>query len=291
MKNSVKMISVIIICLLQSSCFTTCKPGGKDIIPPRQIPEIKTDLALQAEKVGEVRDAITEKANSVKTETTSIESETEQGETIAPAPQWGSIRERAKKIRDSAQEILEKGGDLTDVQVKLATAKSEVDTLKEYTKEEIENAAALRLKIEEQEKSIEEFKTGAKKQQRSIMMTAIAIGGIMSVVGILILFYVSPKAGAPLIMTGVAVSSVAWFMVSYAWVVAIAGGVFFIMIIGYVIYFAANNRKAFLETVTSFEIAKGKEWTDPKTKTEISTIQSNKTKQMVKDIKFKENIG
>jgi hypothetical protein len=109
-------------------------------------------------------------------------------------------------------------------------------------------------------------------------------------IGIGLVVYGMGKIGIVLTIVSATMASVAYFMAQYAHLVAIAGGVILFCIIGCLGYVVVTNRKALIESLTCFEITKNKTWTED-TKNEVNTIQSNKTKKVIRELKHKENIG
>jgi hypothetical protein len=285
----VKIIASICVCFAFASCTNTKGPKAYSDIHP--IPKVKTNLTEQSEAIGKVREEITEQANTIKSEGSSISTDVDQGEKVAPAPQWEQIKEKITRIQESNDKIIDKANELSGIQVKVATAQTEVEALTTYTKETVNDVEDLRKTIDDQKEKIEDFESGARKQQKIIWMGVVALSAIGLVLGVFLAIYVSPKAGGGLVIGSLLLSPIAYFMAAYASIVAITGGVIFLLVIGYLIFYAAKHRKALIESMTSFELTKHKNWSDPNTKKEVSDVQSNSTKKIIRDLKHKEQIG
>ena len=290
MKNTAMIPVLLALFLLLTSCSFFKKKEIK-IITPAPPPKIETKIDKEAEKVGVIQEAVTTEATSVKTDSASIKSEAEAGKKVAPAPQWETIQQKAERIRASSETILGKAKELTGVQVKLGNADTEVKQLEKFTATSAANIDVLMKTVNTQKEEIAAYKSGAKKQQQTIWMGVSALAAIGLVLGIALTIYVSPKAGVGLIVGSLILAPVAYFFAQYAFIVAIVGGVFFLLVIGYLIVWAALHRKALVESMVSFEVTKNKLWTDPTTKALVNTVQSNTTRNIVRSLKFKENIG
>jgi len=65
-------------------------------------------------------------------------------------------------------------------------------------------------------------------------------------------------------------------MSQYTFYVAIAGGILMFLVFAYLIYYLSIHRKVLIESITSFELIKHKDWKDQNTREEVKKIQSNK---------------
>lgn len=279
-------------CVCLAGCFQTCgkQPVTPDVPPPRPLPTVSVDLKEQADKIGEVRDSVAEKANDSKTTGESIKMDALQGEKSAPAPQWQMIIKKVEKIVNNSDEIAAKVNELAGVQAKLSTAKAELKEVSDYAENAVASVEDLNSIIDAQEKKIRDYENGSKKQQQRIWMGVASLSAIGLVLGIFLSIYVSAKAGVGLVVGSIVLAPIAYFMAANSAIVSLSGGAIFLLFIGYLIYYLAKNRKALTESIISFELLKYKNW-DESTKKEISIVQSDSTKKIISDIKLSEKIG
>ena len=305
MKSQARMVVAILLSLSLCSCkgldfFRRNSSAGKNpeykIEPP---PKVKVDIQKQADKVGVAKSNVETEVKVVETETAVIKTETGTGKQVAPdLPQWENIERSAVAIEGSIGAILESTETLGEVETELAKGNVEVKALETHAekqekvaKQVVSDNKALLVELEKKEKKLQEYKEGAKQRQQKIWMSVVGFSAILMVFGVFLAVYSNPKMGVSLVISSVACASIAYFMAEYAGYVALAGGSVVLISFGYLVYYTAVHRKALVESIMSFEIAKGKDWENEKTKTEVSSIQSNVTKKLVSDIRFKERIG
>jgi hypothetical protein len=281
------MISITATALLSSCNHVPPIPSAND----RPAPKVEAKLDEQAVKLGTVRDSVTTEATSIKTNSEGIRIDAESGKKVADAPQWNSIQERSDRIKASGDVLLGRAQEITQVQVELQTANAQLKELEAFSKSSLDKQDALSKIIATQKEEIDAYKSGAKRQQQVIWMGVSGLSAIGLVLGIALAIYVSPKTGVGMIVGSLILAPISYFFAQYAAISAIVGGVMFLIVIGYLLVWAAMHRKALVETMISFEVSKNKVWTDPSTKQEVNSIQSNSTKNIVKQVKFEENIG
>jgi len=275
-------ILVLLLVLLVDSCKHT---SDKPISPSSPI---KTDLAAESTAVAKTKTAVGTEASSIKSHASTIKVEADSGKKTAPEmPQWDKIQSSAVSIDLSSDKLMEETKSLGEIEVKLNTAKAEVDALNMQAKEF--NAQLIQKDdfIKKQEEKIKSFEDGAKKRQQTIWMSVAGICAISMFVGIFITIYAAKELGIALTLSGAIMACVSYFMAAYALIVAIIGGIVLLAIIAMMtrhVYTRKleleQNANALKETVTAFEEVKKKEWNED-TKSLVAKLQSTKTKEIV----------
>ena len=123
------------------------------------------------------------------------------------------------------------------------------------------------------------------RKQKKIWIAIMSFSGVGMVIGIfLIISNYAGKLGFTLLAGSGATAAVSYFMVNYAEVIAIAGGILLLLVILYVLYNAWVDRKAVKENVMAMEITKHCQW-NRSMKDKIGRLQSNSTKKRVQQVK------
>lgn len=281
--KTILLMSILIIC--------ACNNTSKKPVSPSS--PIKTDLAAESTAVSKTKTTIGTEATSIKSQTATIKSETDSGKKEAPKmSQWDKIKESADNIDISSDKLMQETKTLGEIEVKLNTAKAEVDALNIQAKEFNAQLVQKDEFIKKQEEKIKSFEDGARKRQQTIWMSVAGICAISMFVGIFITIYAAKELGIALTLSGATMACVSYFMAAYALVVAIIGGVILLAIIAIMTRHVYTRKleleqsaNALKETVTAFEEVKKKEW-DSDTKSLIGKLQSPKTKEMVHKIRL-----
>jgi len=262
--------------------------------PPKKTRTV--DVTPEADKVKEVETKVTEEVAEIKAEGIKIKEETASGKETAPElPQWTRIEKSVGVIDESATDIEKSSTELVDVEAELRKAMAQIIELQTYTRD-LERAAKQIEKQNEQvikqnksfRSELEDYESGAAKRQQTIWMSVVGFSAVCLALGIFMAIYANPKLGISMIVASIVLASVAYFMAKYATFVAIAGGAIVLSMVGMLIYTLGVNRKALIESITSFELAKDKKWKD--VSPEVSKVQSKSTKSLVHTIKLRNSI-
>jgi len=255
-------ICAIMLCLvlLTNGCISSWFGKGRE-------PITDSELSLAAEQV-----RLDAAAFSIKENSTTIHSLSED-------------------ITGHADNVIEKHPDIKEV----PKIKSSAEKITLLSAQDIRTAEQLQLLNEQlgaRDKEIQALKEEVQKwedesfrKQKKIWIAIMSFSGVGMVVGIfLIISNYAGKLGFTLLAGSGATAAVAYFMVNYAEIIAIAGGILLLAVILYVLYNAWVDRKAVKENVMAMEVSKHRQW-DRSMKDKVGRLQSESTKKRVKQVK------
>lgn len=253
---------------------------------------LNTNLKNESEKVSSSKTNVANESIYIKGETGQIGLSADAGKKEFPSSnQWDTIKNSASKISSSADKLLEEAKKLGGIELNLNTANLEVEKFKNEAKKFNEIINSLKKEIENHKKTIKDYEDGAIKKQQTIWMSVAAFSAIGLVVGIFLMIYASKELGIAIAASSLILSCVSYFMAVYALIVAAIGGITLLFVIGYLIHYLHDHKKALEESVTSFEFAKDKVWsTDEEIKKMVAKLQSVKTKQIINNVKLNKGI-
>lgn len=234
--------------------------------------EFSVDVKETKEKVGDVQEKVNESADTIDNVAKDI-----VPENIEPSKK--AIKQETNKIREATSELSKVKGDLNVV-------------IKEE-KEIFEATKKLNDKIDEQLKQIEklqqqitDYEDGAKAKQEKIWMGVMGVCGIGFLVGVFMAVSGNTKVGTAIAISCLVGSAVAYFMAAYAWAVAIAGGVLFVIAFVMVIQYMYKYKKAVIETATTMEFVKSKNRSNwEANKNMVKKLQSPSTSKVIREVK------
>jgi hypothetical protein len=260
-----KWYMCLVLCISLTGC-NTIKGwfGSNDPHVP-----VKTEFSVD---VTDTKELVKDSAAAIEKSADAIENVTNR---IVPE----NIEPSKKLIKAETTKLKTVTGDLAKVH-------SDLKVIEDEEKEVITSATTLKNQLEASTKEIEEYKNGAKKKQQTIWMSIMAACGIGFLVGVFMAVSGNTKIGTSIAITSLVVSAVAYFMAAYAWIVALCGGVLFIIAFGFVIQYMYRYKKAVIETATSLEVVKSSDKILWDTNRElVQKIQSPHTSKIIKDIK------
>jgi len=280
--NARIVIALILLFFLCGACIHT-----QPEIPIKPTGPVKTDLGVESSNIAKSKNAIATEAFSIKAQTTSIQSDADAGKKQAPnVSQWDTIKKSAEAISLSGDKLLEESKTLGTIEVSVSTAKSEVDALNEASKKYGEDLLKLQKDMSKKDKEIAEYKDGAKRRQQTIWMSVAGICAFGLLIGIFLAIYADKSLGSAIAISCAVMACVSYFMAAYALLVALAGGILVLLLLAYAVHYLYLNRKAFEETVESFEKVKDKGIKDPEVEKAVNDTQSDTTKKMVHNIRL-----
>jgi len=285
-----KQLLVIVLTLLTAGCISLKKdipqiPKALDPIKiENTIQDSATDLSINNSKI---------KAKALDNEICSelITRATKIGKEKSPEiHEWKTVERFASTIKDNSikQQNYLKNNEV--VLEKIAEINYELNKLKIYLKEVEESNKTLikqnkdlRKNIGKLEDKIENLSQKASQQNQKIWMGVMGFCALLLVGGIIATVYGLRKLGIGAVAAALIIAPIAYFMSTYAWVLAIIGGFLLIIFFGVLLYIVYEHREALVESITSLEITKHKKWGD--VKEDVKKIQSHKTKKLVNKYK------
>lgn len=141
--------------------------------------------------------------------------------------------------------------------------------------------------IQQLKDEIEKWEDESYRKQKKIWILIMSFSGIGMVAGIFLsLTGYSGKLGFTLIAGSAATAAISYFMINYAALIAIAGGIILLAVFLIVVYNAWIDKKACEENVMALEATKKQVW-NKKAKDKVERIQSKPTKKRVQKVKEK----
>jgi outer membrane murein-binding lipoprotein Lpp len=181
------------------------------------------------------------------------------------------VAPRLQPIQNANQSIFIHSGESGKVLAGLKGQMENIETVRQET-------ATLKGQIKDMEES--EY-----RQAKRIWVWLSALAGLAVTVGVCLAVFGLREIGLLIVVAGILVSAIAFTMVKYAWLFAIAGAGLGITILIWLGFCLWQRRQEFKEVVTSFEIVKTKpEWND-ETKSLVNSVQSESTRAEVDRIK------
>ena len=287
---SALLASLLVGCMFFSPDDIPEPPPGLD--PPK----IEKSLRDGTQKVSDSNSKVRSLASSSESSAIEIKKNVESGKKTNPRlEEWKEIISEAEEIEENSKEqkaLLDKSDraveEMTELHYEIIKLQKYIEDVHESNKEIRKINDALTEQNKNIKTQLEDVENGAKAQNQKIWMTVIGFCALGLVAGVLLAIGGYKKIGIGLAACALFIAAIAYFMSAYAWLVAIAGGVVFFMFFGGVIYFLYVYRKSLIETVTTTEMIKHKEWNEAKE--DINKFQSNMTKKLVSEIKVDNQI-
>lgn len=288
---------VMLSSLVLSGCRST---SDKPIIP--RVDSVKTSESINSEVKN-----LSESSNAIKGDAnTSI---LKSNDIIYLSEQIGSDSSISKGIKDASTKIKTLASELQTLQKNILATTDNInkivlklnqidldlvainkqirDTNKNNDELKKQNEA-LGIDIENYKTQINQYETGIKEQNNKIWMSVIGLCAIGTIVGIALAIWVNPKMGVGITTASIILSSLAYFMAKYAALIAIFGGVMFLVMIIWFIYSFVIHKKALIESAVTVEMVKHKDWED--VKVDVGNLQSNSTKDLINKIRHENQI-
>jgi hypothetical protein len=248
-----------------------CALFGKKKVDPNPKPDestARTTVIIGKSSLDDAAKDLAANSNGITALSDDISKRTE--ELIKKDPketQFPEIRKRSDNISFLSKDNLQNVEKLKAVGANLTSAEKKISDLE--------------IAIKDRDKKIIEYNNEALKKTRDMWTTVSTFAGLAFLASICITILYSPKIGVPLMTCSIACVSASLFMIEYIHIVAIAGGVISLALMGGLLYQAFIERKALDESVKSFEANKYETWTDD-IRRKVNEIQSVTTRQLVK---------
>jgi ABC-type multidrug transport system fused ATPase/permease subunit len=276
MNKLINWFIAIMICVSCSSCFLSSGSSNNKILK-KDVPVITEDLNKNINKIGSLKDNVINNANGIKVEAVSIDEKAKasQGNTDAKAVEENLtvISDKALVIQKKADSIVVDGAKMEELLTKLNKAQSEIAALQKFATDSTEKYNALVKENIKLNDTVQSLKNDAKAKAQKIWWVACAIGMGMIVIGIFLLVNNGNKLGVTLVGSGLATISVSYFLMAYAWIIAIIGGIIVVGGMAYVIYDLIQHKKELSNAVLTAEVLKTQDYTT-ETKNVIKNIQT-----------------
>ena len=220
------------------------------------------------------------------------------GEQVRLEEAANHIKENSDTITELSEDITEKADDVIRKYPKveeglIIKSHSEKITLlsgqnsatADQLKELNEQLGERNEEIQALKDEIQKWEDESYRKQKQIWIAIMSLAAIGMVTGIfLIISNYAGKLGFTLLAGSGATAAVSYFMVNYAGLVAVAGGILLVAVLGYVLYNAWVDRKACEENIMALEVSKHYKW-DRNMKDKIQRLQSDSTRKRVKQFK------
>jgi GTPase SAR1 family protein len=275
----------------------------------------KTDLGVPVPKVSpkSLQKDLSKEIKSIQKESAIIYENTAESKhsakgistisVLRPDTTQERINEILKEIDDYAENIDKKQRDIIKSTTKLDEATrglSRVDIelmgVNQYLKDVAKNNGDLHdqnAKLQKQhtkgQEELREYEEGVAAQNNKIWMGIVSGCALFAALGVAIAIWVNPKIGIGITSACLIMSSIAYFMAKFAWIVAIVGGVLFLGGVVWALWFFVIHKKALVESTISMETLKHKDWDEAKDT--IANVQSTSTASLIRDLKYKNKIG
>lgn len=277
----------IILCILSTIFIIGCKTDEPDI-PARIHPK-------------KLQGNLTEEIKTIRTETENISnaatnSKLSANEIYSNSATSTDSKKLASDIIENLDKILKSSLELNNTTRGLSEVDIELGNLAAYLKEINKNNEDLHQSnddlakiIATRDEEIKKYRDGVEAQNNKIWMGIVGLCALFAAAGVAIAIWVNPRVGIGITAASLLLSSIAYFMAKYALIVAYIGGALFVSCIIWAIYYFIIHKKALIESAITVEALKVSPW--DVAKTQISNVQSNSTKDLIKSIKHQNQIG
>lgn len=295
-RKLVAMMFISLYCMFSfSGCFPPSKKLNKSDLTLPEPPKIEVKVDEKSQEISKLNDSISAKAQDIKSSSVSIQENVVDANKINKVPEvtakLNTIDVKAKSIQKNSEQIIENTQEMKVPISQLVKAQVQIESLQKYVKDATAQIKELSKTNSEYVDQIQKYENDAKAKNQRIWMFVISICALLLIAGVLISIYVNPKTGIPLIVAAITCSSIAYFMAQYAWIIGLIGGLFFLGIIVYAIYYIYVHKKALVESITSLELLKNAKGEWNTIKQNVKNIQSPTTQKIVSSIKYDERIG
>ncbi len=293
-----KLFYYVMIPLLLFGCRNTS--DNKPVIP--RVDSVKTSESINTEvkNLSDSNNSIKGDANTSILKSNDIIYLSEQISTDSSVS--NGIKDASTKIKNLASELqlLQKNIlattdninkivlKLNQIDLDLVAINKQIQDTNKNNEELKKQNEALGVDIENFKTQITQYETGIKEQNNKIWMSVIGLCAIGTIVGIALAIWVNPKMGIGITTASIILSSLAYFMAKYAALIAIFGGVMFLVMIIWFIYSFVIHKKALIESAVTVEMVKHRDWDD--VKVDVGNLQSNSTKDLINKIKHENQI-
>lgn len=290
MKINIMIPALVALMLFLTGC-RVFNWGDREVPIDLTKPVVTVSLEEQSRKLEASREAIGENLEEIDSTAVGVNQEATSGEIKAPSMrEWAAIKKGVEKIRDESKQARSHTNEIMPVEQSLKKADIEVEALDKYTAESAGEINKLTKSLEAREAVIKEYEAGTLQKQKNIWVGVTALSALGIIVGVAMSIWASPKLGIPLIVACSVLTCVSYFMVKYALLVAIIGGILLLIALIVSIYMIATNKTALVETALGFQLIKRKNWDDPEVRNSIKQTQSNTTRKIINRIKVDRQI-
>jgi hypothetical protein len=200
-----------------------------------------------------------------------------------------NIIESTNTIDNSVETIREdQPGLVADIKLetsKIATVAETLNDDAETIEKMSEYITALECEIISNKKRIESLKEADNKFFKQLIYAIAVIAACMLVVGVILTAYGKSGIGIQMIIGSITLTSVAYGLAEYIMWIGAAGLILVFSALVYYVYRVVHHERALVEAVESVEIVKKHVGDWDTAKDILKKTQSNKTKQLIHDVK------